>query len=57
MKCLKTKTKHARIIDEVFEYLNARLGGYELIRGFITKTIPNFQDQRPSKSRPKASQL
>ena len=26
-------------------------------RGFITKTIPNFQDQRPSKSRPKASQL
>ena len=26
-------------------------------RGFISKTIPNFLDQRPSHSRPKASQL
>ena len=29
----------------------------ELSRGFITKTIPNFRDQRPSQSRPKAIQL
>ena len=42
MKCLKTKTKNARIIDEVFEYLNASLGGYELIKYFIVFITHNI---------------